>query len=70
MRFEPPAVVCTTAGCSASLWCQADYVDQQKLRAAGLKVRLSKLAQERRLLDQEQGAALAAKQAELARLEG
>ena len=49
---------------------QAEYVDQQKLRAAALKIKLSKLAQERRRLDQEQGAALAAKQAELAQLRG
>ncbi len=49
---------------------QADFVDQQKLRVAGLKTRLSKLAQDRRRMEQEFSQALAAKQAELARLSG
>jgi hypothetical protein len=49
-------------------WSQADYVDQHKLHVAGLKLRLNKLAQDWRRLEQEFSQSLAAKQAELAKL--
>lgn len=49
---------------------QGDYVDEQKLKVAGLKCRLNQLGQDRKRLEQECARSAAAKEAELARLTG
>lgn len=49
---------------------QGDYVDELKLKVAGLKCRLNQLGQDRKRLEQECARSAAAKEAELARLTG